>query len=204
MGLLRSAPPHNSRKKLADALKTLGHIKANHTSWMNFSPSTRGRDSILHPHPVFSIQLNRLLSGSSLSATLKKTGWIYFLRDRRAGLVCAEVSIVSGRHKNARLTEGPFVKKVLRSIEKVIGDSRIRRHRHQLRFLRVESVHLFCLWLRVDRQVEHFIPVTSSSTALREGEWISRRQFTKALELEGQRIRDAQERMSRLLERHRG
>lgn len=204
MTVLQSVAPHNSRKKLAAGLKTLVDIKANYKSWMKFSPPRRDRGNFLHPHPVFSVRLKKFLSGSSLSATLKKTGWIYFLRDRGTKVVCAEVSIVSGTHQNARFTEGPFVKKVFEFIETVVGDSRFRRRQHELRFLRVESIHLFCLWLREDRGVEHFIPVASRSTILNEGAWISRGQFTKSLRLEGQRIRDAQERMSLLLKQYGG
>ncbi len=204
MTVLQSAAPHNSRKKLAAGLKTLVDIKADHKSWMKFSPPRRDRDNFLHPHPVFSVRLKKFLSGGSLSAALKKTGWIYFLRDRGSKLVCAEVSIASGRHQNARFTEGPFVKKLFEFIETVIGDSRIRRRQHELRFLRVESIHLFCLWLREGRRVQHFIPVASHSIILKQGAWISRGQFTKSLRLEGQRIRDAQERMSLLLKQYSG
>jgi len=202
MPLSRFAPPEHSRSKLADVLATFGNIKANHKRWMNFSPSTPS--CVLHPHPVYSVRLSRFLAGKPLSDTLKKVGWMYFLQDRGTGLACAEVSIVSGKHKNARLSEGPFVKKALQLIEKSVRDPRIGRRRYAMRSLRLESVHIFCLWLKVGRRVEYFIPVTSSSAVLREGEWLSRREFTKALRSEGQRICSAQERMSRLLEAHRG
>ncbi len=91
---------------------------------------------------------------------------MYFLRDRGTGLACGEVSIVSGRHKNARLNERPFVKRKFQLIEKSNHDPRIRRHQHELRSLRLESAHLFCLWLKADGRVEYFIPVTSSSAVL--------------------------------------
>ena len=200
----RSAPPEHSRNKLAEALESFGNVKAKHKRWMNFSPATIGRTRELHPHPVYSVRLKRFLAGRPLSATLKRVGWMYFLRDRSTGLACAEVSIVSGKHKNARLSEGPFVKEAFQLIEKSIRDPRIGRHRHALRSLRLESMHVFCLWIKVDHRAEYFIPVTSSSAVLRAGQWISRREFTKALRSEGQRICTAQERMSYLLEKHRG
>jgi hypothetical protein len=200
----RLAPPGHSQIKLADALKTLGNIQAKHKRWMAFEPSTSGHGSVLHPHPVYSIRLNRFLEGQPLSATLKKVGWIYFLRDSGTTLACAEVSVISGKHKNARLSEGPFVKKAFNLIERVEDDSRIRRRPHELRFLRLESIHLFALWLRVNQRVEYFVPVTSTGAVLRVGEWISRRDFTKALRSEGQRILAAQERMSHLLKIRQG
>jgi hypothetical protein len=199
-----SAPPEHSRNKLVEALESFGDVKAKHKRWMNFSPSTPDRGRVLYPHPVYNVRLSRLLAGRPLSATLKKVGWMYFLRDRGRGLACAEVSIVSGKHKNARLSEGPFVKNAFQLIEKSVCDPRIGRRRYALRSLRLESMHVFCLWLKVDHRGEYFIPVTSSSAVLRAGEWISRREFTKALRSEGQRICTAQERMSRLLEAHRG
>lgn len=200
----RFAPPKRSWSKLGVALETFGNIKAKHKRWINFSPATLGRGQLLHSHPVYSVQLSRFLPGKPLSATLKKVGWMYFLRDRATKLACGEVSIVSGKHENARLSEGPFVKKAFQLIQEAARDPRIERRRYSLRSLRLESMHVFCLWLKVDRRVEYFIPVTSSSTVLREGEWISRREFTKALRSEGERIRAAQRRMSRLLEARQG
>jgi hypothetical protein len=192
-------PAAHSQIKLADALETLENIQAKHKRWMTFAPSTSGHGSVLHPHPVYSVRLNRFLEGKPLSATLKKVGWIYFLRDSGRKLACAEVSVVSGKHKNARLSEGPFVKKAFNLIERLKGDSRLRRRPYELRFLRLESIHLFALWLKVDQRVEYFVPVTSTGAVLRAGEWISRKDFTKALRSEGERIRAAQERMSHLL-----
>jgi hypothetical protein len=200
----RFTPPKPSRTKLSMALETLGKLKERHPQWMNLSLSSLARESVLYPHLLYNIQLDALLQGKPLSATLKKVAWMYFLRDRKQQLGCAEVSIVSGRHKNVRLSEGLFVRKALQLIERSVHDRRIGRRRYVLRSVRLDSIHVFCLWLKVDRSVEYFIPVTSSSTVLRAGEWISRREFTKALRSEGQRVRAAQERMSRLLNAHQG
>jgi len=125
------------------------------------------------------------------------------VRDRGKRLACAEVSIVSGKHKNARLSEGPFVRKVVRMIEKSVGDPRIGQRKCALRSLRLESMHVFCLWLKVDR-AEYFIPVTSSSAFLKARNWISRRELTKGLRSEAQRISASQERMSHLLRTRQG
>jgi hypothetical protein len=204
MPISQFSPPERSRTTLDAALETVCQIKAGHKRWMMFSPSTTDDRKLLYPHPVYSVRLDAFLAGQSLSATLKKTGWMYFLRNRRLGLVCGEVSLVSGRHKNARLSEGPFVHRAFKLFEKSTRDSRISRGRYELRSLRVESAHLFCLWLKVDRRVDYFIPVTSSSALLRAGNWISRKEFTTALRAEGQRIRAAQKLMSHLLEQHHG
>jgi len=200
MLLSRFAPPENSQSKLAEALTTLGNIKAKHKRWMNFSPSATGHGRVLHPHPVYSVRLSRLLAGRPLSTTLKKVGWMHFLRDSGARLACAEVSVVSGKHKNVRLSEGPFVRKAFQLIERSARDSRVRGRPYELRFLRLESLHFFSLWLILDKRVEYFIPVALSGAVLKAGEWISRKEFTKALRSEAQRICAAQEHMSRLLQ----
>jgi hypothetical protein len=106
---------------------------------------------------------------------------------------------VSGRHKNARLSQGPFVKAAFQLIEKSIRDARIRRSRYELRSLRLESIHLYCLWLKVGKGAEYFVPVTSNSAVLKKGVWISRREFTSALRSEGERVQAAQAHMFRLL-----
>lgn len=203
MPISRQAPPEHSQRKLAEALNSLRHIKTKHKRWMAFSPGKSEAGRELYPHAIYTVRLRRFLAGKPLSATLKKVGWIYFLRNRSTGLACGEVSMASGKHKNARLSEGPFVKKAFELVEKSNRDPRVGRGKHELRSLRVESFHLFCLWLRAGRGAEYFIPVTSQSAILRAGEWISRREFTKALRIEGHRIRAAQERMSRLLEERR-
>src|SRR5438128_4478058 len=165
----RLASPKHSWGKLDAALETLGRIKAKHSRWMKFLPSQISRARVLNVHSVYSIRLRAFLAGKPLSATLKKVAWMYFLRDHRKGLACAEVSILSGRHKNARVSEGQFVKKAFQLIEKSNRDPRIGRRRYELRSLRIESMHIFCLWLKVDHRVEYFIPVTSSSAVLRAG-----------------------------------
>jgi hypothetical protein len=199
MPISRKVAPTQSRKKLAEALRGLGTIKAKHQRWMKFAPSKSGTGPMLHPHPLYCARLASFLDGQRLGATLKKAGWMYFLRDQRKRLAWGEVSIVSGRHMNARLSEGPFAGKVLRSIEQLQRDPRIRGHRYELRSVRLESLHLFCLWLKAPRAPEYFIPVASGYETLKAGEWMSRRQFTTALRTEGRRVRAAQERMSSLL-----
>jgi hypothetical protein len=202
MAASQSAPPKHSWSKLSAALDTLHRIRAKQALWMKFLPYQIGRRHVLNMHPVYSVRLTAFLAGKPLSKTLKKVGWMYFLRDNRKGLACAEVSIVSGRHKNARLMEGPFVGKTLRLIDKSKHDPRIGRRRYELASLRLESMHIFCLWFKVSDRVEYFIPVTSSSAVLREGEWVSRKELIRALRTEGHRVRTAQQRMVRLLKAH--
>jgi hypothetical protein len=199
MPVSRVAPPESSQTRLTTALAAFSKIRADLTRWMNFSPATSGRERRLHPHAVYSVRLIRFLQGKPLSATLKRVGWMYFLRDSGSGLMCGEVSIVSGRHKNARLSQGPFVKAAFQSIEKSIRDPRIGRRHYELRSLRLESIHLYCLWLKVDEGAEYFVPVTSNGAVLKKGIWISRREFTNALRLEGERVQAAREHMLRLL-----
>jgi hypothetical protein len=199
MPLSRCLPPKPSQSRLFEALDTVADVKARHGRWLRFVPATSGRGRLLFPHPVYSVRLSRLLAAKPLSTTLKRVAWMYFLRDRRGGLACGEVTIVSGRHKSGRLSEGPFVATAFRQIEQANRDPRISRRRHELRSVRVESMHLFCLWIKGGPETEYFIPVTSSSAALKAGEWITRRQFTVALRAEARRIRVAQRRMSRLL-----
>lgn len=204
MSTSRAAPPRHSRKKLAEGLKAFTSIKAKHRRWMNFLASKNDRQKAIHPHAIYSVRLSNFLDGKALSSTLKRAGWMYFLRDHRGRLACAEVSVISGRHKNVRISEGPFVSKAFALVEKSIHDRRVPSRGYELRSLRVESLHLFCLWFKLRRGVEHFIPVTSGSTVLKAGEWFTRKEFSAALRSEGRRIRTAQERMSILLKEHRG
>jgi hypothetical protein len=199
MPISRSRSPKSYRNELTGALEIFGKIKAKHRRWMRFSSSLADREAVSHPHPVYTVRLGTFLAGERLSATLKRVAWMYFLQDRGKGLACAEVSIVSGRHKNARLSEGPFVKKLFQVIEKLNSDPRAGRRRYELRTIRLESMHSFCVWLKLSSQVEYFIPVVSRSALLRAGKWLSRAEFTEALRSEAGRVRAAHERMSNLL-----
>ena len=203
MPVSRSAPPKHSWSKLSSALKTVDNLKAQHSRWMSFSASALTRDRVFYANLVYNIRLDAFLGGKRLSSSLNKVAWMYFLRDHGNRLACAEVSMVSGKHKHPRLSEGPFVKKAFRSIEKSSHDPRIKRYRYALRYLRLESMHVFCLWIKADRRVEYFIPVASSNSVLKAGQWFSRKELTNILRSEGRRVRAAQERMSDLLkERH--
>lgn len=200
----RHAPPQRSQDKLMQGLKAFTSIQARHKRWMNFLPSPGDRQKLLYPHAVYNVQLGEFLDGKPFSSAVKKSGWMYFLRDRKGKLACGEVSIVSGKHKNARVSEGPFVKKTLALIEKSLRDRRIPKSQYEMRSLRLESMHLFCLWFRSKRGPEYFLPVTSGSAVLKAGGWFTRKEFTGAVRSEGQRIRAAHERMALLLKEHHG
>lgn len=199
MPLSKASPPQRSRNKLSAALKILSSIKDQHSRWVNLAMEKLSVETALYPHPIYHIKLNDLLEGKPFHATVKKTGWIYFLRDRARRVASAEVTVISGKHKNVRVSEGAFVKKLFGRIDRLKDDSRIGRRQFSLKSIRVEAVHLFCLWLKVDRDDEYFIPITNSK-AFRARKWISREQFTQLLRTEGRRIREAQLKMRSLVE----
>jgi hypothetical protein len=194
MSISQTAPPIRSLAKFKAALSHFSALKEKHDRWMKIRPSAVVRKQILYPHPLYSIRLIDLIAGKTLSSTLVRVGWIYFLCDRQNRLACAEVSIIAGIHRNARLTEGPFVKKAFRLIAKSHSDKRVRGHRFRLRSIRVESLHFFTLWLKGDGKMEYFIPVTPLGALLAAGQWISRKDLADALLPEAQRVRAAHER----------
>jgi hypothetical protein len=204
MPIVRSRSPKHSRDRLSRALEAFGDVKARHRHWMKSSASPTDGKAALHQHPVYTVRLRAFLEGKPLSATLKKAAWMYFLRDRAKRLACAEVSIVSGKHKHVRLSEGPFVKNLFQVIEKLNADKRVVRSRYELRAIRLESLHSFCIWLKLNRQNEYFIPVSSGGPTLKKGDWLSRKEFAEGLWSEAQRVRAARARMSKLLETHQG
>jgi len=193
MPIFHDAAPIRSSAKLHDALSHFSALKEKHNRWMNIRPSTVVRQRILYPHPLYSIRLIDLIAGKTLSSTLKRVAWIYFLRDRQNRLACAEVSIMAGIHKNVRLSEGLFVKKAFRLIVKTRSDKRARRHKFRLSSIRAESLHFFTLWLRGNSRMEYFIPVTPLGGLLAAGQWISRNELVDALLPEAQRVRAAHE-----------
>jgi hypothetical protein len=162
---------------------------------MNLSTDRLSAEHALYPHPIYGVQLNELLAGKPFHATVKRTGWLYFLRDKAGRVACAEVTVFSGRHRNVRVSEGVFVKNLFRRIDTLSGDSRIGRQQFSVKSIRAEALQLFYLWLESGEN-EWFVPITNSKTK----KWISREYFAQILQTEGERIRQAQMTMRSLLE----
>jgi hypothetical protein len=189
-----AAPPKQSLVALDAALGQLLTVKTTHHRWMRIIPPTAGRRRVRYAHPLYGINVGEFLEKGSLSKAMKRTGWVYFLRDGKNNLAFAEVTLLRGKHRNARLSEGRFVGKTFRLIEKTARDVRIGNRGFELRSIRVESLHFYCLWLRVPKKVEYFVPVTPLGTSLKVGGWFSRMELSDALRREGRRVKDAHER----------
>jgi hypothetical protein len=202
MPISRIAPPKQSLAKLGAALRHFISLKDQHKRWMNLLPSSVVAKQVLYPHPLYNVRLTEVLAGKSLHLAMRRIGWIYFLRDRGSNLACAEVSSIRGVHKNARLTEGPFVRRTFELISKSSRDSRIGQRRFEMRSIRAESLHFFCLWFKAAGGIEYFIPVTPLGTTLKAKRWVSRTELAEALLREALRVRDAYARADSLSKNH--
>jgi hypothetical protein len=198
MPISRIAPPKRSVAKLGTALQHFTSLKDKHERWMSLLPSSVVAKQALYPHPLYNIRLTELLAGKPLHAAMGRIGWIYFLTDRKRHIACAEVSFVRRVHKNVRLTEGPLVRMTFDLISKSGRDSRVRRRRFEVRSIRAESLHFFCLWFKGAGGIEYFVPVTPLGASLQAKRWVSRAELTDALLRETQRVRDAHERADQL------
>jgi hypothetical protein len=197
MPIAKTLPPKQSLAKLRSALAQLGSLKESRKRWMRIHPGTIRTSHILQPHPVYSVGLIDLLAGHSLGATLRRVGWIYFLRNTENQLASGEVSIVAGKHANFRLTEGPFVRSAFRMIQTARNDRRLRRRSFELRSVRVESLHAFTIWLRAGAHAEFWIPVTPIGDTT-PGQWLARKDFAAVLLKEARRVAAARERATQL------
>jgi hypothetical protein len=198
MPIPRIAPPKQSLAKLGRALHHHISLKEKHKNWMKFLPLSIVARQVIYGHPLYTVGLTGLLEGKPLHAVIRRTGWIYLLRDQKKNFACAEVSSIRGVHKNARLTEGPFVRRVFELISKSSRDPRIKRRRFEMRSIRAESLHFFCLWFREAGGIEYFVPVTPLGTALQAKRWVSRVELTEALRRETLRVREANARAASL------
>ena len=199
MPIAKTLPPKQSVAKLWTALAQLVPLRESRKQWMRIHPGKVRQNHILHPHPVYSIRLLDLLAGHAVGATLRRVGWIYFLRNPKNQLACAEVSIIAGKHANFRFTEGPFVRTVLRTIQKAQNDPRLRQHSFRLRSVRIESLHAFALWLRAKAHGEFWIPVTPIGDSVEPKQWLTRKEFADLLVKEAKRVVAARERATELV-----
>jgi hypothetical protein len=198
MPIVRIPAPKVSVQKLLTTLQQLTPLREGRKSWMLIRPASVRRQHILYPHPVYQAQLQSLLAGRSFGTTLRRIAWMYFLKNTAGQLACAEISIVGGKHRNFRLTEGPFVTNVLNAIEKSRTDRRLRRRAFQLRSIRMESLHSFVLWFKATGSREYWVPVTQVGSARIVGQWLSRKEFVELLVSQARRVADAQKRATQL------
>jgi hypothetical protein len=193
MPISKPTPPQRSLAILGSAVRQLTAIRAVHRGWMRIIPASAMPR--LTAHPLYGINVSELLNQRSLSRAMKKSAWLYFVLDHAKNIALAEVPVYRGKYKNARLSEGPFVAKCFRLYSRIVHDVRIKTHRFDLRAIRVESLHFYCLWLKA-RKVEYFVPVTPLGPRLKTSRWLSRAELFDALRTEGQRVRDAHERLA--------
>jgi hypothetical protein len=201
MPIAKAAPPKRSLAKLRNALTQLAPLKEHRKHWMQIHPGTIRPSHIVRAQPIYSVRLIELLERHSLAATLRRTGWMYFIQNPRTRIACAEVSIVAGKHANFRLTEGPFVRNTLRAIHKAQKDPRLRGHSFALRFLRAESLHLFVLWLRASAQSEFWILVTPIGDTVASMKWLTRKNFVDLLVNEAKRVTASRDRAMQFAKR---
>jgi hypothetical protein len=198
MPIVRIPAPKASVHKLLTTLEQLTPLEERRKSWMRIRLASLRRQHIFYPHPVYHAQLQSLLAGRSFRTTLRRTAWMYFLRNTSGQLACVEISIIGGKHKNFRLTEGPFVTNVFNAIEKSRTDHRLRRRSFQLRSIRLESLSGFALWFKATGFKEYWVPVTQFGPARIVGEWLSREEFVELLVSEARRVAETHERASQL------
>jgi len=199
MPIAKTRPPKQSVAKLRSALAQLAPVKESRKRWMRIHPGIIGPSHILYPHPIYSVRLLDLIAGQALGPTLRRVGWMYFLRNPEAQLACAEVSIVARKHTGVRLSEGPFARNVFRIIQKVRNDPRLRRRQFELRSVRAESLHAFALWLRASANNEFWILVTPIGDTVAPMQWLTRKAFADLLVKEAGRVAAAQERAKLLV-----
>ncbi|HZI58163.1 MAG TPA: hypothetical protein VFF39_15380 [Verrucomicrobiae bacterium] len=196
MPLAPSRPPKRSLDKLKTAMASLALLKDQHRRWMKLHPPTASHLRGSYAHPLYSIRVPDLLRGHAFGRSLSRVAWMYLLCDAKETLAAAEVSIVHGAHGSVRTTEGPFVGKLKRAIEKVARDRRLRG-RVELRSIRVESLHLFVLWLKMKDGGDLFMPVSGLKDSLKAGRRYTEAEIVAALLPEAQRVREAHLRMLR-------
>jgi hypothetical protein len=199
MPIIEAEPPKQSVAKLLRGLKQLVPLKESRKRWMQIHPGDVRKTHILHPHPLYSIRLTELLAGRTFAASLHRSGWIYFIQIAPKQPALAEVSIVARKHVHFRLTEGPLAKRALHAIQKARNNPRLRRHSFQLRSLRVESLHVFVLWLRESARNEFWLPVTPIGQSVAANQWLTRTEFVDVLLREARRVLAIQENAKGLL-----
>lgn len=198
MPIVPNVPPTLSLSRLRTALAQIVPLKQRRNPWMRVHPGEVQRQHILYPHPVYTVQLLDFLDGRAFRSTLRRVGWIYFLKGARGHVACAEVASSRGKRKGFRLTEGTFVTNAFRTLATVQRDNRLRRRSLRLRAVRVDPLHTFAFWLAGAGREEFWIPVTPIGSADVAGEWLTRKDFADALLEQSERVSAAQDRAALL------
>jgi hypothetical protein len=129
--------------------------------------------SITHPHQVFVLTPDLLLSGRGLEAA-RPTGWRYLLNQPTLALAAgtatasAEVAEREGRHEFQQLQYGWLGNATLQTIDAVQNDAAVNAGSYDLRMLRVPALRLDAIWLKNNNPgLDLVVPIASQDPRLR-------------------------------------
>jgi hypothetical protein len=197
MSVLASTPPARSVTQLREALRTFSSFHETNKAWTGLHHSVFRVSQKSSAYPLYSLQLTELIAEKAFGKAIRHAAWLYFLSGQGNRHAIAEVSKQKGKHGGARISEGKTVETMLRVMDFVKKDHRSKGQTFHLRFLRSDSLHLLCLWLK-GSSLEYFVPINQILPDLNARRFYSREQLHARLLSEAQRLLESHKKVLQL------
>lgn len=157
-------PPQRSRQRATKAQKLFLELRRDH-ALLPHVPAALFEARLISVLPVHSLQLP-LPKHVVLSEVAPRIGWLYFLRSK-SRTAAIEIGTEAGEHRYPRFHQGAAISALLKRIRDVKTRRAPSVRGTHIRLLRVNALHMSCIWLRGHKNV--LIPAQGLSPDFKQG-----------------------------------
>ena len=132
-------------------------------------PRRRGAAlSLSSPHPIFTVELERLATADRPLDAAELVGWRVLLEEDKRVVAAVELPGAEPEKAGALVNRGAFAQSTVVALNTAERDERVGSQRVELRLLRVNALYLLALWLHAaDGEEDIFVPLAPVPAPLR-------------------------------------
>jgi hypothetical protein len=141
-----------------------------------------GALSLSSPHPIFTVELERLAAGDRPLDAAELVGWRALLEEDKRVVAAVELPGAEPGKAGALVNRGAFVESTVAALTTAERHERVASERLELRLLRVNALYVLALWLHAaEGQDDLFVPLAPAPAPLRAGEAYERKELEAEL-----------------------
>jgi len=138
-------------------------------------PSEEPRELLHHPHIIYHVGLEDLVSGKGISSA-KPVRWAFLVGAGGAANAIAEVTY--DRQELSQLNQGPYAAGILETLARTEDSKEIAAGEYEFNILRIPGIYVVALWLKDIRGGAHvFVAVPPAPHELEAGRIRSEEEF---------------------------
>ena len=146
-------------------------------------PRRRGAAlSLSSPHPIFTVELERLAAGDRPLEAAELVGWRALLEESKQVVAAVELPGAEPGKAGALVNRGAFVESTVAALTTAERHEQVASERVELRLLRVNALYVLALWLHGEEaEADLFVPLAPAPPPLRAESAYDRAEFEKEL-----------------------